>query len=50
MTDNVENLILEHLRLIRSEIASVKDDTREIKQRLTRLESSTDGLRRDKAE
>ena len=38
MTDNVENLILEHLRAIRNDIGGIKDDVREIKQRLTSLE------------
>ena len=39
MTDNVENLILEHLRAIRTDIGGIKDDVREIEQRLTGLES-----------
>ncbi len=47
MTDNVENLILEHLRAIRSDIGGIKDDVREIKQRLTSLEVAVAGLRRD---
>ena len=47
MTENVENLILEHLRAIRADIAAVKDDVREIKQRLTSLEAAVAGLRRD---
>jgi hypothetical protein len=37
MTDNIENLILEQLRAIRADIASVKEDTREIKSRLIKL-------------
>ena len=49
MADNVENLILEHLRAIRSDISSIKDDIREIKQRLTSLETCVAGLRRDNA-
>ncbi len=47
MTDNVENLILEHLRAIRADIGGIKDDVREIKQRLTTLEAAVAGLRRD---
>ncbi|MDS4022156.1 MAG: hypothetical protein RKR03_16900 [Candidatus Competibacter sp.] len=39
MADNVENLILEHLRAIRADIGGIKDDVREIKQRLTSLEA-----------
>jgi len=48
MTENVENLILEHLRAIRTDISGIKDDAREIKQRLTSLEAVA-GLRRDNA-
>ena len=47
--DNVDNLILEHLRAIRSDIGLLKDDTREIKTRLTRVEQGIAGLRRDSA-
>jgi len=47
MADNVENLILEHLRLIRTDIGGIREDVREIKQRLTSLESALAGLRRD---
>lgn len=47
MTENVENLILEHLSVMRGDIAGIKDDTREIKQRLTSLETAVAGLRRD---
>ncbi|MEI2771451.1 MAG: hypothetical protein V9G98_12160 [Candidatus Competibacter sp.] len=46
MADNIENLILEHLRAIRSDIGGIKDDVREIKQRLTSLEAAVAGLRR----
>lgn len=49
MVDNVENLILEHLRAIRADIGGIKDDVREIKQRLTSLEAAVAGLRRDNA-
>ncbi|MBU0500048.1 MAG: hypothetical protein KJ558_04085 [Gammaproteobacteria bacterium] len=42
MTDNVENLILEPLRAIR-------DDIKELKQRLIGVETSVAGLRRDSA-
>ncbi|HMG49089.1 MAG TPA: hypothetical protein VK597_00755 [Inquilinus sp.] len=49
MVENVENLILEHLRAVRSDIAALREDTREIKARLVRIESGTAGLRRDQA-
>ena len=47
MTDNIESLVLEQLRAIRAEIASVKEDTREIKSRLIMVESGIASLRRD---
>ena len=49
MTENVESLIIEHLRAIRADVATVKEDVREIKQRLTGLEAAVAGLRRDHA-
>lgn len=39
MSDNVENIVLEHLRAIRSRIDQVADDVREIKLRVVTLES-----------
>lgn len=36
--ENVENLILEHLRAIRSDVGAVKDDVRELKSRMANLE------------
>ena len=47
MTESVENLVLEQLRIIRADLASVKDDTREIKTRLAVVESGIASLRRD---
>lgn len=47
MSDNVENIVLEQLRAIRADIASVKEDTREIKSRLIIVESGIASLRRD---
>ncbi|MCB1824391.1 MAG: hypothetical protein KDJ54_07375 [Candidatus Competibacteraceae bacterium] len=47
MADNIENIILEHLRAIRADIGSIKNDVREIKQRLTSLEAAVAGPRRD---
>ena len=34
MAEQDDNLVLEHLRAIRSDIGSIKDDVREIKRRL----------------
>ena len=47
--ENVEKLILEHLRVIRIDIAGVRDDIREIKLRLTNVESSIGSFKRDAA-
>lgn len=47
MTDNLENLVLEQLKAISADIASVKEDTREIKSRLVIVESGIASLRRD---
>lgn len=47
--ENVENLILEHLRAIRGDINTIRDDVREIKTRLTHVETGIAGLKRDSA-
>ncbi len=49
MADNVENLILEHLRAIRADIGGIKDDVREIKQRHPNPEAAVAALWRDSA-
>ena len=49
MTDSVENLVLEHLRHIRNRIDQVADTVDDIKSRLTSLEITTAGIRRDLA-
>ena len=49
MTETVDNLVLEHLRAIRADVASIKDDVREVKHRLTSLEGAVAGLKRDQA-
>ncbi|PWG61447.1 hypothetical protein [Sediminicurvatus halobius] len=50
MPDSVENLLLEHLRVIRSDLSAMKEDLREVKQRITSVESGVAGLRRDSAQ
>ena len=45
--ENVENFILEHLGSIRADIAGMRDDIREIKQRLSNVESGIGSLKRD---
>ena len=49
MTEKVDRLVLEHLRAIRTDVASTKDDVREVKHRLTSLEGAVAGLKRDQA-
>jgi hypothetical protein len=44
MTGMSENLILEHLRAIRSDLAELKLDTRGIRHRMSALEISLAGL------
>ena len=47
MTENIKKLILDHLRARHTDIVGLREDLREIKQRLTSLESAVIGLRRD---
>ena len=49
MARKVENIILEHLKAIRADIGSLKNDSSEIKSRLTSVESGIAGLRHDSA-
>jgi septal ring factor EnvC (AmiA/AmiB activator) len=49
MTDNVESLVLEHLRAIRVDIARVERKQDETITQLGRLELAVAGLRRDVA-
>lgn len=37
--ENVENIIIEHLRAIRADMGTVKEDIRELKNRLANLEA-----------
>ena len=48
--ENVENFILEHLGSIRADFAGMRDDIREIKQRLSNVESGIGSLKRDTAD
>jgi outer membrane murein-binding lipoprotein Lpp len=40
MSDNVENLVLEHLRHIRSRVDQIADDMSDLKHRMSSLESA----------
>jgi len=46
MANEIENLVLEHLRAIRADLATVKDDVRRIKVRMTSLEENTAAMNR----
>ena len=47
MTDQIDNIILEHLKAIRSELAEIKADTSDIKLRLHSVDTSVIELRRN---
>jgi len=52
MTENIENLILEHLRAIRTDIASLKDGQKELKAEILSVKKylhnvQGDALRRE---
>ena len=47
MADNLENSVLEHLRTLRAGQDLIESGLKEVKQRLTGVESGIAGLRRD---
>ena len=47
MTDNVESLILEHLRHIRARVDSTSDNIDDLKMRMSSLESAMVGVKRE---
>ena len=47
MTDQIDNIILEHLKAIRFELAEIKADTSDIKLRLHSVDTSVIELRRN---
>ncbi|MEI7607781.1 MAG: hypothetical protein WCJ64_10395 [Rhodospirillaceae bacterium] len=49
MTEEPENLVLTYLRALRADISDIKETQREHGYRLTRIEGSIAGLRRDQA-
>jgi hypothetical protein len=49
MNENVENLVLEHLRHIRGRVDQIADDLGTVKLRLSSLESQVAGLHADNA-
>lgn len=49
MVESTDNLVLELLRAIRTDIAALREDSREIKSRLTSVELGIGSLKRDAA-
>lgn len=47
MSSNIESLVLEHLRHIRGRVDQIADDMKDVKLRLSALESSTTLVRRE---
>jgi len=47
MSDNVENLIIEHLRHIRRRVDDIADDMKDVKHRLSILEGGNSLIRRE---
>lgn len=47
MSDDVNNLVLEHLRAIRADLRDMRDTMQEQGHRLSRIEIGLAGLRRD---
>jgi hypothetical protein len=47
VTENTQNLLLELLRSIRGDIATIKDDIRELKSRTGNVEIGVASIRRD---
>lgn len=43
----VDNIVLEHLRAIRADVGTLREDMGEVKQRLTNLEVGQAAIRRD---
>ena len=48
--ENVDSIIIEHLRPIRAGIALIKDDIREVKTRITHVDARIASLKRDAAQ
>ncbi|WP_377296483.1 hypothetical protein [Rhizobium sp. SGZ-381] len=49
MADDINNLVLEHLRAVRADMRDMRDILREQGSRLTRIERGLAGLRRNRA-
>lgn len=49
MSNNVENMMIEHLRALRAGQDRIENELKEVKHRLTGVESGIAGIRRDNA-
>ena len=49
MAENVENLVIEHLRHIRSRVDQIADDMSDLKRRMSSLETSMVLVKREVA-
>jgi predicted nucleic acid-binding Zn-ribbon protein len=47
MADNVENLVLEHLRALRAGQDRIESELRDLKERVSAVETGLNGVRRD---
>lgn len=47
MTENVENLVLEHLRALRAGQDRIENELRDLKGRVSAVENGLNGVRRD---
>ncbi|RJF87371.1 hypothetical protein D3874_10345 [Oleomonas cavernae] len=47
MADDPFNLMLEHLKVIRTDVGALREDVRELKQRVTGVETGLNAVRRD---
>jgi chromosome segregation ATPase len=47
MNDEPSNIVIEHLKALRAEVAAVKADTQEMRMRMGQVETGIAGLRRD---
>lgn len=47
MTDNIDNLVLEHLRHIRNRVDQIADDVGDLKLRMSSLENAMNLVRRE---
>ncbi len=43
--ENVDNLIIEHLRAIRADVSAIKDDVGDVKNRMAVLEAAIGGIK-----